>query len=74
VFRDAYPVWWTRQQAVVTLPEHIDVSNAGQIREELLSVLNRGAHPRSQNRIGCLCPVFKRAVRDRPPTVMVNPR
>jgi anti-sigma B factor antagonist len=30
-------------QAVVSLPEHIDVSNAGQIREELLSVINRGA-------------------------------
>ena len=30
-------------QAVVTLPEHIDVSNAGQVREELLSVINRGA-------------------------------
>ena len=30
-------------QAVVTLPEHIDVSNAGQIREQLLSVINRGA-------------------------------
>jgi anti-anti-sigma factor len=27
----------------MTLPEHIDVTNAGQIREELLSVINRGA-------------------------------
>jgi anti-anti-sigma regulatory factor len=27
----------------VTLPEHIGASNAGQIREELLSVINRGA-------------------------------
>ncbi len=43
VFRDAYPVRWMGAQAVVTLPEHIDVSNAGQIREELLSVINRGA-------------------------------
>ena len=34
---------WTGRQAVITLPEHIDVSNAGQIREELLSVINRGA-------------------------------
>ena len=34
---------WTGQRAVVTLPEHIDVANAGQIREELLSVINRGA-------------------------------
>jgi anti-anti-sigma factor len=30
-------------RAVVALPEHIDVSNAGQIREQLLSVINRGA-------------------------------
>jgi anti-anti-sigma factor len=30
-------------QAVVALPEHIDVSNAGQIREELLWIINRGA-------------------------------
>ena len=34
---------WRGHQAVVSLPEHIDVSNAGQIREELLSVINRGA-------------------------------
>lgn len=34
---------WTGQQAVVVLPEHIDLSSAGQIREELLSVINRGA-------------------------------
>jgi anti-sigma B factor antagonist len=31
------------QQAVMTFPEHIDVSNAGQIREELLAVIDRGA-------------------------------
>jgi hypothetical protein len=36
-------VKWTGSQAVVTLPEHIDVSNAGQISEELLSVINLGA-------------------------------
>ena len=30
-------------QAVVALPEHIDVSNAGQIREQLLLVINSGA-------------------------------
>ncbi len=35
---------WTGRQAVVSLPEHVDVSNAGQIREELLSVINRGAN------------------------------
>jgi anti-anti-sigma factor len=27
----------------VALPEHVDVSNAGQIREQLLAVINRGA-------------------------------
>jgi anti-anti-sigma factor len=36
-------VRWTGGQAIVTLPEQIDVSNAGQIREELLAVINRGA-------------------------------
>jgi anti-anti-sigma factor len=40
---DSYPAQWTGGQAVVTLPEHIDVSNAGQIREQLLSIINRGA-------------------------------
>jgi len=40
---DSCPVQWTGRQAVIALPEHIDVSNAGPIREELLSVINRGA-------------------------------
>ena len=40
---DTFPLQWTGQQAQVVLPEHIDVSNAGQIREELLSVINHGA-------------------------------
>jgi anti-sigma B factor antagonist len=40
---DLYPVQWADAQAVVQLPEHIDVSNAAQIREELLSAVNRGA-------------------------------
>jgi len=39
---DSHPVQWAGQ-LVVTLPEHIDVSNAGPIREDLLSVINRGA-------------------------------
>jgi anti-sigma B factor antagonist len=43
VFKVSYPVRWMGRRAVVTLPEHIDVSNAGQIREELLWVINRGA-------------------------------
>ncbi len=43
MFKDAYPVQWTGGQAVVTLPEHIDTANTGQIREELLMLINRGA-------------------------------
>ena len=43
MYKDIYPVQWTGEQAVVTLPEHIDVSNAGQVREELLMLINRGA-------------------------------
>jgi len=43
VTRDTFPVRWAGGQAIVTLPEHIDVSNAGQIREQLLAVINRGA-------------------------------
>jgi anti-anti-sigma factor len=38
-----FPVTWMGRQAIVTLPEHIDVSNAGQFREQLLSVINRGS-------------------------------
>lgn len=38
-----FPVQWTGQQAVVTLPAHIDHSNASQIREQLLWIINRGA-------------------------------
>jgi anti-anti-sigma factor len=37
------PVQWNGRQAIVTLPEQIDASNADQIREELLAVINRGA-------------------------------
>jgi anti-sigma B factor antagonist len=40
---ETYPVPWTGTQAVVTLPAHIDVSNAGKVREELLAVINRAA-------------------------------
>ncbi len=39
----AFPVKWTGRLAVVTLPEHIDVSNVAELREQLLSVINRGA-------------------------------
>ncbi len=43
MLKDLYPVRWAGRQVVVTLPERIGASNAGQIREELLSVINRGA-------------------------------
>jgi anti-anti-sigma factor len=43
VFKDTYSVYWLGRQAVVRFPEHIDVSNASEIREELLSVISRGA-------------------------------
>lgn len=43
MYKGIYPVQWTGEQAVVTLPEHIDVSNADQVREELLTLINRGA-------------------------------
>ena len=38
-----FPVEWAGRQAVVTLPEHIDVTNVPQLREQLLSLINRGA-------------------------------
>ena len=37
------PVQWKGRQAVVTLPQHIDGSNADRIRERLLWIINRGA-------------------------------
>jgi hypothetical protein len=42
VFEDLGPVRWAGRRAVVTLPAHIDVSNAGQIGGELLSVISGG--------------------------------
>jgi anti-anti-sigma factor len=42
VIKDTYPVRWTGREAVVTLPEHIDVSNARQVSEQLLWVISRG--------------------------------
>jgi anti-anti-sigma factor len=38
-----FPVRWEDRQAVITLPEHIDVTNVAQLREQLLSLINRGA-------------------------------
>lgn len=43
MLKDFYPVQWAGGQAIVTLPEHIGASNAGQVRDALLSVINRGA-------------------------------
>jgi anti-sigma B factor antagonist len=36
-------VRWAGRQAVVAFPEHMDVANAGQIQQGLLSVIDRGA-------------------------------
>ncbi len=40
---EVFPVDWADQEAIVTLPEDIDVSSAAQLRELLLRVINRGA-------------------------------
>jgi len=40
---DQFPVQWMGQQAIVTFPGQVDVSNADQLRDRLLSVINRGA-------------------------------
>jgi anti-anti-sigma factor len=40
---DPFPVEWTGRQAIVAFPAQVDVSNAGQLRDRLLSVINRGA-------------------------------
>lgn len=40
---DGYPVEWVGRQAVVRLPDHVDLSNAGSIGAELLALINRGA-------------------------------
>jgi anti-anti-sigma factor len=37
------PAAWADQRAVVAFPEHVDVSNAAQIREQLLAAFDRGA-------------------------------
>ena len=40
---DIDPVRWAGQRGVVALPQHVDTSNACQIREELLSGINGSA-------------------------------
>ena len=42
MIKDTHPTQWASRQAVATIPAHIDVSNARQISEQLLSVINRG--------------------------------
>jgi len=37
------PVEWHGRQAVVVLPEHVDLANAGPLRDQLLVLINRGA-------------------------------
>jgi anti-sigma B factor antagonist len=43
VAQERFPVVWLSKAAVVTLPVEIDIANADLIREDLLSILNRGA-------------------------------
>jgi PAS domain S-box-containing protein len=40
---DLFPVRWAGRQAIVTFPAHIGVSNASQLSDRLLTVINRGA-------------------------------
>lgn len=39
---ERFPVALLGEAAVITLPEEIDISNSDQVRDELLSLLNRG--------------------------------
>jgi anti-sigma B factor antagonist len=41
--QERFPVVWLSKVAVVTLPVEIDIANADQVRDDLLSILNRGA-------------------------------
>jgi anti-anti-sigma factor len=43
MIQEPYPVLWAGQRAVVVLPGHMDLSNAAEIRSELLAVINRCA-------------------------------
>ena len=40
---DPFPVEWLDRLAIVAFPGHVDISNVGQLRDRLLSVINRGA-------------------------------
>jgi anti-anti-sigma factor len=39
--QEHFPVLWLDRAAVISLPVEVDITNAGQVREDLLSVLNR---------------------------------
>jgi anti-anti-sigma factor len=41
----AFPISWSGTQATITLPGDIDVNNVGQLRDRLLTAINRGADP-----------------------------
>ena len=40
---DPFPVEWMGRLAIVAFPGHVDISNVAQLRDRLLSVINRGA-------------------------------
>ena len=40
---DLFPTTWTGRRVIVSFPGHVDVSNVDQLRDRLLSVINRGA-------------------------------
>ena len=40
---DLFPVTWTGRRAIVSFPGQVDISNVDQLRDRLLSVINRGA-------------------------------
>ena len=42
MLEDAFPVAWAGDQAIVTFPEHVDAANVAQLREQLLTLVNRG--------------------------------
>jgi len=40
---DSFPVEWMGRRATIAFPSYVDVSNVGELRDRLLSVINRGA-------------------------------
>jgi anti-anti-sigma factor len=40
---DLFPTTWTGKRAIVSFPGQVDISNVDQLRDRLLSVINRGA-------------------------------